>query len=380
MEQPHHPDLPPAAGESWRQSLFAVALPFVASRGLIALVGYASTLVVEKGQYFRDQQGLLRLFFNWDAGWYGAIVREGYAFHADKVSNVAFFPLYPLLVKLVGTIMPWMIAGYVVSNVAFLVAALVLRRLVLVDRDDRRRADRVVWFLMVSPVSFFFSVFYTEGLFLCLTVLMFYHARRRRWWLAALFVMLAGATRSLGVLLAIPLLVEYLAARGGDWRGAWRRVRWDICWLALAPLGLLAYMAYLQWAFGDPLAFSHASAFWNRRFVAVTATLGRLGAYEPFYRAWFVGSLVCTAGLLAAAALTRARASYVVYGLLFLFFNLSSNLLESTPRYFAVLFPLYLGLAAITHGREAWRHTALVASTMMLTLTTVLYVNGYWLT
>jgi hypothetical protein len=83
-----------------------------------------------------------------------------------------------------------------------------------------------------------------------------YAARRSLWLLAAVAAALAGTVRTFGVLLLIPLAYEY-------WR-VYRRPRWSALWLALVPVGLLAYALYCRVTTGDWLAFAHAQDHWHR--------------------------------------------------------------------------------------------------------------------
>ncbi len=357
-----------------------VLWPFLATRAFILLVGYLSTLVLLKEQWFHDPQNLRDLFFNWDAGWYHGIVKEGYQFTPGQESNVAFFPLFPLLVKLLAsTGLDVKLAGYLIANASLFFASVYFYRLLRLDDHDEEFAARAVWYLLVSPVSFFFSIFYTEGLFLLLVVAAFYHARRSTWWAASLCACLAGATRTVGVLLAVPLLLEYLAVDHGQWRPQWRRIRPSLLWLGIIPLGLLAYMVYLQLTFGDALAFSHATAAWHRTFVPLTVTFKKLNIYEPFYRVLFLGAVVTALALLPVLVWRRVRLSYTVFTAMLVFMYLSSNILDSIPRYLAVLFPLYIGLAHVAGG-SARRHDLIaLVSVMFLTLSTILFTNGYWL-
>ena len=65
------------------------------------------------------------IFARYDSGWYYSIARNGY-FYDDKVpSSLAFFPLYPLLMGLLGRIFGgeqfhYFLAGMIISRVAFL--------------------------------------------------------------------------------------------------------------------------------------------------------------------------------------------------------------------------------------------------------------------
>jgi hypothetical protein len=370
----------PVRPVTFKFSVARVLWPFLATRAFILLIGYLSTLVVPKEQWFHDPQNLRDLFFNWDAGWYHAIVKEGYQYTPGQESNVAFFPLFPLLVRLLAlTGLDVKIAGYLIANVSLFLACAYFYRLLRLDDHDDEFAARAVWYLLVAPVSFFFSSFYTEGLFLLLVVAAFYHARRSTWWAASLCACLASATRSVGVLLAVPLLLEYLGVDHGRWRPQLRRIRADVLYLGLIPLGLLAYMAYLQVAFGDALAFSRATATWHRTFVPLTTTFGQLHIYAPFYQFLFLGAVGMSLVLLAVLVYRRVRLSYTVFTAMLIFLYLSSNILDSIPRYLAVLFPLYIGLACVSERSARWHDIITLASVMFLTLSTILFTNGYWL-
>ena len=104
-------------------------------------------------------------FFRWDAGWYSLIARNGYSFHPEKASSVAFYPLYPYLARYVGV--PFgspFVGGLIVSNAAAVGAIFYLRRLGTRLYGEPVGALASI-FLLVFPTSFFLTAFYTEGLF-----------------------------------------------------------------------------------------------------------------------------------------------------------------------------------------------------------------------
>ncbi len=57
------------------------------------------------------------LLARWDSGWYISIASHGYSFRENRNSNVAFFPLYPLLIKSASIIIPinYFYIGQVIS-------------------------------------------------------------------------------------------------------------------------------------------------------------------------------------------------------------------------------------------------------------------------
>src|SRR5207248_9164658 len=115
------------------------------------------------------------------------------------------------------------LSAYVVSATAFVVALVLLHRLVELELGARF-ARPVLLLVAFWPASFFFSAPYSESLFLAISVGMFYAARTGSWRLAAGLCALATATRPTGLLLLLPLA-----------RMAWRAGQ--LRWLAVAPLG-----------------------------------------------------------------------------------------------------------------------------------------------
>src|SRR5688500_17283128 len=177
-----------------------------------------------------------------DALWYLRIASGGYA--TDDGSG-AFFPLYPMLVRVVGELTGgrWLLAAFVVSNVALVAALVLLHRLTALEWSEEV-ARRAVVLLCVFPTGFFLLAPYTESLFLALALGCLYAARTRRWALAALLGFLAALTRSPGFLLALPLLVE----AGLQWRvsRSWRQLVAGAGAAAATVAGLLAYLGYWQ--------------------------------------------------------------------------------------------------------------------------------------
>jgi hypothetical protein len=211
----------------------------------------------------------LQPWLAWDASWYLAIAERGYWVEPTGQSSVAFFPLFPSLIAglalLVGNTA---VAGLVIANVAAIAAAIVLWRWVREEVGPAAADDSVRW-LMVYPFSFFLHAAYAESLFLLLALGTLYASRRHRWRTAAALTSLAALARPMGILL-VPALAWGLwrehalgrAPRLGDWLA-----------LAMAPVGLLAYLGYLWFVFGDPVAFWRAHvAGWN---VAPGGDLGR---------------------------------------------------------------------------------------------------------
>jgi hypothetical protein len=208
--------------------------------------------------------GLAEAMCQFDCGWYERIAMAGYGADADwpphgSLPHWAFFPLYPLLLR--GTVavtgLPARVAGIALSSLClagFMAAgAAYLRR----TRGAAAAPGRFVVLAAVMPFGLFFSALYTEALFALLATLALLGLANARPAAGALAAALAGATRPTGILLAPLFALRGLLA----WRREGAR---GLLPAAIAPLGLVVYMA-AQWiAVGDPLAFSHVQMLWDR--------------------------------------------------------------------------------------------------------------------
>jgi Mannosyltransferase (PIG-V) len=340
----------------------------------------------------------------WDSVWYLAIAGAGYGDGARE----AFFPLYPLLVRIAGVPVGSALVGGALASTALLGAALVvLHRLVTLDHD-RAVARNAVLVTALFPMSFFFSAVYSESLFLALSVGAVYAARRERWAWAGALGGLAATTRSAGVVLLVPLALVYLWDVGRPSLRDRRRLRADVLWLGLLPLGLAAYCGFLALQGLDALAPFHAQDVWFRSFAgpfggvwdgtvaAVQGTRQLLsGAREPVYFAaaggdpflvarhnielfaWLMLGAVASVG--ALRRLPVAYGAYLVVALaLPLSYPVGPQPLMSLPRFLAVLFPLAIWLALWMTGR-AWRERLVVAGFAAgLAVYTGIFATWHW--
>ncbi len=189
---------------------------------------------------------------------------------------MAFFPLYPLLIRIVGSLLGnHLVAGLLISNVSFFFGLLYLYK--LLEREyDRAVARRAIFYASIFPTAIFFSAVYPESLFFVLTVASFYYMRTRSWLLAAILGFFAALTRVEGVLLIVPFLIEWLTQN----RPMPQSSLYGLASGLLIPLGLSVYMAYLWVLRADPLYFSHVQIHWNRHlalpWVSVANAFGKV--------------------------------------------------------------------------------------------------------
>lgn len=241
---------------------------FVLSRLLFMGTGVLAAAYLPQAEPAGDPlepPGSLNYWAHWDGAWYSQIATDGYGERAP--TSTAFFPLYPMLVRLGTTL--WggpAMWGVVISLLSTLFALFFVYR-IAEKLYDGRAARAATLALAFFPTAFFLNAVYTEALFLALTAGTFWAAAvRRDLLLAGLLGALAAATRNLGVLLLLPLFFEWLRHRREfGWRGLFG--------ISLVPAGLVGYAAFLWGRFGDPFVFAtQQSAYWGRELTSPVTT------------------------------------------------------------------------------------------------------------
>ncbi len=369
----------------------------------------------------------------WDGVWYLVIARYGYRpdLGAYTSSRTAFFPLYPLALRTVSWLGPPPIAaGVLVSVLALALALYGIHRLATLElarharpalSGDRlaRAAYLAVLLTAFAPMAFFFSAVYSESLYLALSVGLFWSARHGRWMWVGVLGALAGATRSAGLVLVLPALIIYLYGpredRPPDRLGALRsrvrpryRLRRDVLWLGLLPVGVILYGAYLAFAGGSALAPLRAQEVWSRHFAGPYVGIwdGVHAAFEgarqllsgqrqhiyfatgkdsPFVMAGHNLTLIAFLVLAIPAVigvLRRLPFAYGAYVLAALALPLSYPVtiqpLMSLPRFLVVLFPLFIWLGAWLAERPRLQRPTLLASGALMVFFLGQFATWHW--
>ncbi len=362
----------------FNQTVRDVLVDFVATRVAIILIAELASVIIGQRAGLHVQESrhaLLAVWGRWDAVHYIDIATKGY-----QGTDMAFFPLLPLLIRFVGALAGnHLIAGLLISNACFFFGLLFLYKL-LEHEYDRSVARRAIFYVSIFPTSVFFSAVYTESLFFMLTVASFYYMRERRWWLAGSIGLFAALTRVEGILLVVPFVIEWFAR----YRSAPRSGISNLVPAALIPLGLALYMAYLWVLRADPLYFSHVQVHWNRHLAAPWVSVG--DAFSKIAHATNGQNVAHSSLELAFTALmiavliggwNRLRPSYVAYLGLSILIPMCTSSLMSMPRFALVLFPMFAILARWGE-RPSVNNLILAFSLPLLGLFTVLFADWYW--
>ncbi|MFI9047707.1 hypothetical protein [Streptomyces sp. NPDC053427] len=268
------PATPSPAGRRDRVGRASAAL----RRAAPALLGYAAVrllgaLVLMKWAHLQHHGLWPLLAARWDSRWYLGIADHGYdrVLRPDvfDVNNLAFFPLYPVIVKVVAAVTPGSRAGVglVVAVMCSLIAAWGI--FAVGDRLYGRRVGTVLAVLWgATPVALVQWMGYTESLFTALAAWSLYAVLAGRWLRAGTLCLLAGLTRPTGLALAaaVSLCALLALARrgrapdGGPPTPAAARL---VAAALLAPVGWLGYVGWVGLRLHRPDGYFAVQRMWR---------------------------------------------------------------------------------------------------------------------
>ena len=395
-----------------KQKLRTVSLTFLVSRLMIFFVIYISSIVLpmQPGLFlYADSNNIiLDGLIRHDSWWYQNIVTQGYNMGdaaTQTQGNVAFFPLYPVAVKMIAAVTGNVFfSGVLVSNVAFFVTLWYLYGLTRLE-FGQDSAERAIFYLASAPTTIFFSAMYTESLYMAFITATFYYACKGHWDKAALLGAFAAATRNTGILAAAVIALEGLYQHGFRFfPSGWSKpmliehfkkqirpilVSWPSFLAAVfACLGLVAYMTYLTNTFGDPLAFIHVQATWGRSTSpgAITSLFQNIKAGLNVGPNLWAGqidansllnliTLLAFTPLVIAVAL-KMRPTYSWFSVITFLIPLSTGTDGSMTRYVLMQLPCFMLLAYF--GRRSWVDRLIVGIFLPLSAYTAI-IFSHWI-
>ncbi|MER5886920.1 mannosyltransferase family protein [Streptomyces sp. NPDC001941] len=351
-------------------------MPPLLRRAAPALLGYLAVrltglLVLARWAHLKGHGIWPTLATSWDSGWYLGIADHGYEQELGTRmdhNNLAFFPLYPLLIKAVAAVTPGSRAsvGLVLAVLFSLVAACgvyaVGERL-----HDRRTGTALALLWGATPVAVVQWMGYTESLFTALAAWSLYAVLGGRWAWAASLSVLAGLTRPTGVALAAAVTAAGLVAF------ARTRARAPLTAALAAPLGWLAYVAWVGARVGRWDGYFAVQRLWRNEWDGGADTLRemrRFLAYEKHPMLFLVAVsvvLLVSAGLYLLCLADRQPLALLVFsGVLLLVVLGSGGVYFPRARFLLPGFPLLLPLARAT-ARARPHVTALLLLSATLT-------------
>ena len=303
-----------------------------------------------------------------------SLANKGYAAETmdavGKYYNLLFPPLYSWIVRLISPVYLSSIrAGFFVSNLNAILSGIVLYLLVMHDLD-RRSAVRALWYYSILPPSFLLTCTIPASTFLLLSLLSVYCARRRSFLLSSLFGALAALTDRLGIVLVVPLLLEFFDTMTKEYRSL-EEVTWQFyvkksligATFLLVPLGFITYLIINRVVGGSFFTYvEYLGELYDSEFALFYRTCGMqmeklIDSYRTFQPALAYGlylpTLLCAVGSLGLILLKSRdlRVSYLALFMVCFPVILSQTGVMDAPRQLFCCFPLIIALMRATRNR-----------------------------
>lgn len=312
-----------------------------------------------KARYTSEQMMPLRYMSNWDGPHYLHIAQYGYT----DTALTAFFPLYPLLIKLVMFIVSSPLYSALAISWACLAGAIYFYMKILAELVDRGVSDRIMGVLLfiLFPTGVFLVATYTESLTALLFLGAFYFALKNRVIASAALGALATASHPDGIFV-LPLIAVAL------WENKRRIIDIALATVA-ASSGIISYMVFLLVTKGQLLDFVHA----QRKSNWLSGNYLHTFAYSLTY----LDVIVFILAILAVIYWWNKRKSLSIFSLLFVLLPLIGGNFAGYSRYSLLNFPLQMMLFMYARRSQLAYLLVMILTAISWSFFAIHYAAGY---
>lgn len=373
-----------------RNELFAVFGMAFLFRCLVFLISICAVYMFkDHGYSFSDY---MNEYLKWDANNYQRIAIGGYSYHIENgdFTTLAFFPLYPWLVRIVNLIFRnEVLSGIIMSGLLYSGACTYLYKLFSIDYN-KSTAIRALVYLSVFPHALFFGVMMNESMLLFTMAATFYYIRTHNWKLVGIFGALAALSRMVGILMAIPAAIEWLEhyeilgkLREKKIKEIWRLFYSKGLWIFLMLAGLGIYLFCNYKTTGEWFKFlEYQKKYWsngscyfgNGITTMVDNMIQKTGSAK--FEIWIpevMSVIFVTAALIYG--MTRHRNMYTGFLLIYIIINTGFEWPISIARYMTCAVPAFLILSDFSE-RHKWTETLITCS---MAITMGIYLVAYFM-
>ncbi len=290
-------------------------------------------------------------------------------------------------------LVPSIVGGVFISVVASGLALFLLYKLVLLQFKDKSLAFNAVLVGICFPTSFYFSLVYSEALFLFLLVSLFYLVKQKKMMLSLIPAILLPLSRPVGIFVIIPLLFSITLLKGKNFSFKIptfnKPLRFSFnpkYFYAFAPaVGLVLYFIFIKSATGDLTSgIDQLNAFPNWDILNILNPFGMiknffsvgssLHAFHESYidRAFFIGFI-----LILPIIYKKMGKDYFFLTLLFGMVPLFGSFISYT-RYLLPLFPVWIAIAFLFNNRPALKYSVLYLFLLVQAIFLTMHVLNYW--
>lgn len=355
----------------WRLGLFLVA--FLSSLAIVKIANGGPGAIGPNTNF-----NYWLSWAQWDGGHYLEIIQNGYQVPSDS----AFFPLYPITVKLLSTVTfgNFILSGLLISNISFLLFLFVSAKLFKMHYPQKL-AQNTLFAYIFYPATFFAVSFYSEGLYLLFCSLAYLYYYEKKYTLAFFLTSVSAVTRPFGILLAVALLTAYLISN--------IKYKNPIIFLDFSKHFLTAvflpviYLTFLLFKFQSPLTFFSVQGLWGREasdpistifsYIVPILTLEKRPLLD--YLELFIFLSFLTILILGTK---KIKTGYWIYSMLVILIPASTGTLSSIPRYAISSIGVFMLIGDYLTSHPKLRPFIFTGFLTLQILLLARFINGYW--
>ena len=236
-------------------------------------------------------------------------------------------------------------------------ASVYIYKLVSLD-FGKRTAILTLVFFNVFPLTFFFSGIMSESVFLMFSAITLYYARKHKWLLSGIFGLFCALSRSLGVFIIFPVVVElfeeYKVIKNiKNYKYLIKKVLVKMIPLLLIPLGFGIYLYINYHVTGELFYFlKMQSTIWFQHyehfFLFFKTVFDMFSGYETKFVCFVTipNLVIVTLSYIVLFLNARNKVTmYTVWLLVNIIVNTSMSWPLSVFRYMSCAIPLYVFIA-----------------------------------
>lgn len=326
-------------------------------------------------------------FTKGDALHYMHIAKYGYVTTGVAKNWIAFYPFFPLVVRIVREIVRSYYLSSVIVNFTFTyISVIFMYKLITAETGSRKYGFRAALLLVAAPQSLFYVAPYGEAMFFAFTLICIYNIRLGKFFTACIFGFLSAITRNVGIVVCDIFVLEYLnfhlttIKRENSWVP---HVTKSVAMTLFILFGQVCYLGLNWYIHGSPSAYSQFQMdYWEQGMGNFVSTIGYLISYIPDQSKmeWILNFPSIGAFVFYLACMYKKghkiRPSYGFYMLCYFFIIFAPTRLLSGLRYSMVTMPLYLLLCDI---EDKWYYVLITMFAFWWLYFTVAFARGFYI-
>ena len=319
---------------------------------------------IDPASHYHLENNPLKHLANWDGADYISIANKGY----DDKFLTGFFPLYPILIKLVHVIVrSYLISGLIITWLALWGAIYFYVSIVkeYYSRSNTKIKDNLTLiksalYFVLFPSGIYLLCVYTESLYALFALAAINFAYKKKLVLTTLLTILATAAHITGFFL-IPIVVLMLFEEKVS------KIK-SLAVGAIGSIGIIAYLIYLWIKFNNPFEFVHSQTVHHWLKNKIWYSYDSISILDLF----LLISLITT-----VIYWYKRKRSFSFYTLLFIAIPLIGGQFDGFARYTLMAFPMQLMFFDYLKNKIESQFISLMILSSLWTYSVILFAAGF---